>query len=333
MKAIAKAKLNTLLDAIAKESNLLVPVSGDGTSKFAPYTQGAQLSFDGRTLLPPKDVFFPQTEKMYKFKTNGMNASVETALEAPRLQVLFGIRPCDAKSIHCLDHVFLTKGYVDEFYKAKKDATLIVSIGCNGPAQPTCFCKSMGVNPQEAEGVDVHLYDLGTDYGVVAKTEKGEKLFLDKYASFFTETTAQVPALADFPLEVNVDGITEKLEKMFDHPLWEEVAKKCLGCGACTYLCPTCHCFDISARVAGDQGFRFRCWDSCMFSEYTRMSAGNPRPSKKERVRNRMLHKLQYFKERYGDLLCTGCGRCLSKCPVNMDITKIIKQVREADLA
>ncbi len=333
MKTVVKSKISALLDEIAKEFNLLVPTAGDGASKFAPYTSGGQVSLDGRTLLPPKDVFFPQTEKMYKFSTDGMAGSLETLLEAPKHQMLFGVRPCDVKSIHELDHVFLTKGFVDEFYQSKRDRTFLVSIGCNGPAEPTCFCQSMGVNPQESDAVDVHLFDLGSEYGAVAKSENGEA-FLQKYASFFNEAEVQLPAISEFALKPDVEGITEKLQQMFDHPLWEEVSRKCLGCGACTYLCPTCHCFDISGRVAGNQGFKFRCWDSCMFSEYTRMAGGhNPRPSKKERVRNRFLHKLQYFPERYGDLLCTGCGRCLSKCPVNMDITNIIKQIREVELA
>lgn len=330
MKAIAKEKINQLLEAVAKDYSLLVPVKG--ADKFAPYTPGVELKLDGRTLLPPKDVFFPQTEKMYKFASDGMEGSLESAMEQPKQQVLFGIRPCDAKSIHCLDHVFLTKGFVDEFYQSKRDNTLLISIGCNGPAEPTCFCQSMGVNPQDADDVDVNMVDLGDSYGAEAKSPKGEE-FLTKYFNLFTDSFAPVPQVAEFPLSLDVNGVSEKLQKMFDHPLWEEVSRKCLGCGACTYLCPTCHCFDVSARVAGNQGFRFRCWDSCMFSEYTRMAGGhNPRPSKKERVRNRFLHKLQYFPERYGDLLCTGCGRCLSKCPVNMDITNIIKQIREVEL-
>ncbi|MFZ3101709.1 MAG: 4Fe-4S dicluster domain-containing protein [Desulfitobacteriaceae bacterium] len=333
MKTIAKTKISALLDELAKKFNVLVPVAGDGASKFAPYTPGTQPSFDGRTLLPPKDVFFPQTEKMYKFTTDGMGGSVESIVNKVQAQILFGIRPCDAKSIHCLDHVFLSKGFVDEFYQVKRDNSLIIAMGCNGPAEPTCFCSSMQVNPQEADNADVNLYDLGSEYGAEAKSQAGEAL-LNEFASLFSESNAPKPVVADFPLSVDVDGVPEKLAKMFESPIWEELARKCLGCGACTYLCPTCHCFDISARVAGTQGFRFRCWDSCMFSEYTRMAGGhNPRPSKKERVRNRFLHKLQYFPERYGDLLCTGCGRCLAKCPVNMDITNVIKQVKEVELA
>ena len=332
MKTIAKAQIGNLLEELRKEFHVLVPTATEGASKFAPYTTGAQVSLDGRTLLPPKDLFFPQTEKMYKFSMHGLDASIESSLETPKSQLLFGIRPCDAKSIHCLDHVFLTKGFVDDFYQAKREQTFLISIGCNGPAEPTCFCPSMGVNPQEAEDVDLHLYDLGDKFGAIAKSGKGTD-FLTKYGALFTEAEVQLPTVAEFALKPELDGITEKLQKMFEHPIWEQLGKKCIGCGACTYLCPTCHCFDISARVAGTEGFKFRCWDSCMFSDYTRMAGGhNPRPSKTERVRNRFLHKLQYFPERYGDLLCTGCGRCLSKCPVNMDITNIIKQVGEVDL-
>jgi ferredoxin len=265
---------------------------------------------------------------MYKFSSTGMDGTLEPTLEATKNQVLFGMRPCDAKSIHCLDHVFLTKGFVDEFYQTKRDNTLLVAIGCNKPAEPTCFCQSMDVNPQEAVDADVQMYDLGADYGAVAKSLKGEE-FLKKYAALFAEADAQVPALEDFPLSVDVEGITPKLQQMFEHPIWEELSKKCLGCGACTYLCPTCHCFDISARVAGSEGFKFRCWDSCMSKDFNLAAGGhNTRPTKVEKVRNRFMHKLKYHLDRYNLAGCVGCGRCSQKCPVNLDITTVISEIK-----
>ncbi|MBO4352620.1 MAG: 4Fe-4S dicluster domain-containing protein, partial [Eggerthellaceae bacterium] len=120
----------------------------------------------------------------------------------------------------------------------------------------------------------------------------------------------------------------DKLEGMYDHPIWDNLSIKCLNCGTCTYVCPTCHCFDISQENRRKDGVRFRCWDSCMFSEYTAMAGGhNPRPEKLERVRNRFMHKLNFFERRYGISLCVGCGRCVEKCPVALDITRLIDEI------
>ncbi len=331
MKTIVKSRLTELLQAMARDFRVLVPVKLEATSQFLPWQEGLTVNLEENTVLPPKDIFFPQTEKMYKFKFKGNSVDIEEFTEEQAQQVIFGIRSCDVQSIDCLDKVFLTKGYEDQFYKTKREKTLLVALSCTKP-QDTCFCESMGLNPQEAPGADVQGYDLGDALGFVAKTPAGEAL-LAKYSGLFTEINAVPQKVEGFNLKADVAGIPEKLAKMFDHPIWDEVSQKCLGCGACAYLCPTCHCFDISGTVRGDQGYKFRCWDCCMFSEYTRMAGGhNPRPSKKERVRNRFLHKLYYFKDRYGQLLCTGCGRCIAKCPVGMDITAIIGKVKEAEI-
>ncbi|MEI3338955.1 MAG: 4Fe-4S dicluster domain-containing protein [Eubacterium sp.] len=120
---------------------------------------------------------------------------------------------------------------------------------------------------------------------------------------------------------------------MFDHPIWDEVTRACIGCATCTYVCPTCYCFDIDSDNHGAEGTKYRCWDSCMFSDYRRMAGGhNPRPTKKERVRNRYMHKLSFFHERYGQLLCVGCGRCVEKCPAHMDITMFIDKAAEVEI-
>jgi ferredoxin len=140
----------------------------------------------------------------------------------------------------------------------------------------------------------------------------------------------EVPGCGSFKIKFNGEGVPEKLKTMFESEIWDEIARKCVNCGACTYLCPTCHCFDINQEVRGEDGVKYRCWDSCMFGDYTQMAGGhNPRPGKKERVRNRFMHKLCFFPERYNMLLCTGCGRCLENCPVQMDITSVIKRVQE----
>jgi ferredoxin len=260
-----------------------------------------------------------------------------------------------------MDDVFLTKGYDDEFYGARRERLTTVAIGCTEVLE-SCFCDSMGLNPGSAPSADVQLSVLadGSGWLVVAQTEKGEAAvaswsdFLERESgegaapsvtlseakslaeNVSTNTDVAVSSLAQTTctLKVNTEGLKSKLDLMFEHPLWEEVSKKCITCGTCTFVCPTCHCFDISQENKMKDGERFRCWDSCMFSSYTEMAGHhNPRADKASRVRQRFMHKLCFFEDRYGKSLCVGCGRCVEKCPVALDITVLIDEIGAADVA
>ncbi|MDW7675571.1 MAG: 4Fe-4S dicluster domain-containing protein [Bacillota bacterium] len=332
MKAIKKSQMNDLIQALSVAGQVFVPQEINGSTKFAPWHKDAKVQLDKNTLLSPKDTLFPQTETMYNYVADNLNTSIEEAAATTERQIIVGIRPCDVKSVRLMDLVFLTKGFEDKFYKNKRDNTLLVSVGCDH-AEPSCFCTSMGVNPQEEEGADLALVDLGDEYGVEAKTEAGKEL-LGQIKSLLADSSKEPVKTSGFQIEFEgVDQLPAKLKDMFEHPLWDEICLKCIGCGACTYLCPTCHCFDIQTKKVGKDGTNYRCWDSCMFGDYALMAGGHdPRPSKKERVRQRFMHKLRYFPERYNELMCVGCGRCLAKCPVNVDITRIIGRIKEADV-
>jgi len=326
---LSKDNLGKALELLAGQGTLLVPAEDDGVSKFTPWQAGDPLPALNlvNTILPPKDALFPQTEKMYKYKLDGQSASVQETLKADK-QIIFGIRPCDMHSIDCLDKVFLTKTYIDTFYQAKREKLTTIAIGCTKAAE-TCFCESIGLKPGEAPLADVMLNEAGDGYAVKAQTPKGEEV-IKLWQGILSNDEPQVTPAAKCSLSVDLNGAAEKLTTMFEHPIWDKVCQPCVGCGTCTYVCPTCYCFDINMETKGSEGTEFRCWDSCMFSDYTRMAGGhNPRPSKKERVRNRYMHKLSYFNERYGQTLCAGCGRCLAKCPVGMDITNFIDLVKE----
>ena len=328
---LAKQNLPALLESMSSSREVLVPTTINGVAKFARYADGVQPDFDMvNVTLPPKDALFPQTQKMYYYGIDAKGNYFIDEYEESREQVLFGIRPCDMRSIVCLDEVFLTKGFVDEFYANAREKLLTVSIGCARSAE-TCFCESMGVDPQLAPNADIMLQDCGDEYNVIAQTEKGEAE-VAKWASLLVEGEA-APLACEQSLKVSMEGVVDKLENMYDHPIWENLSVKCLNCGTCTYVCPTCHCFDISQENRRKDGVRFRCWDSCMFSEYTMMAGGhNPRPEKLERVRNRFMHKLNFFERRYGMSLCVGCGRCVEKCPVALDITRLIDEVGALDV-
>ena len=331
MKAIKKEKLGELVQSLAGLGQVYAPQEIDGITKFAPWHKDGKLFLAKSPLMSPKEVLFPQTEVMYNYVADNLQTSIEEVAAAVDSSIIFGVRPCDVKSIRQLDEVFLTKGFVDNFYKAKRENTSIVSLGCS-EAEAACFCTSMGGNPQEEVGADLVLLDLGEEYGVEARTDKGKAL-LNKISSLLSESAKEPIAPKQFQIEFSgAEELPSRLQKLFDHPLWEEICQKCIGCGTCTYLCPTCHCFDIQTKKVGKEGCNYRCWDSCMFNDYALMAGGHdPRPSKKERVRQRFMHKLRYFHERYGELMCVGCGRCLTKCPVNVDITKIIGLIKEAD--
>lgn len=331
MQGIKKSNFSELLAKIGSDYQLHVPAEVDGVTRFTPYQPGLTLQLAQNTVHPPKELFFPQTEELYYYDTHKQAAQVREAVSCAEKKVLLGVRPCDVQSLAVLDDVFLTKGFVDTFYKNKRDNTVVIAIACQEPG-PTCFCTSMGVDPGNAEGADIMMWEAADSYCFEAKSEQGKSL-LAEISGLLEDLAPQKTAAASCSLQVEVEGLPAKLHRMFEHELWPEVSRKCLNCGTCTYLCPTCHCFDINGSTRGDKGIKFRCWDSCMYKEYTLMAGGhNPRPTKKERVRQRFLHKLQYIPERYGKLGCVGCGRCLVKCPVNVDITRIISQIREVSL-
>jgi ferredoxin len=252
--------------------------------------------------------------------------------------LLFGIRPCDALAIACLDKLFNEFGSTkDPYYARRREKSVVVALACNEP-RDTCFCTSVGGSPAGTEGADAVAFDLGDTLLLEAVTPKGEG-FLESLGETVAaqasdnEARKTVSAKAvEKVRKLDTAGLKEALEKSFDSPVWSSVAEICLGCGLCTYQCPTCHCFDISDEKKGGEGRRIRTWDSCQFPLFTLHASGhNPRPSKKERMRQRIMHKFQYTVDNVGKAFCVGCGRCVANCPVNLDIRQTIKRVTSED--
>jgi sulfhydrogenase subunit beta (sulfur reductase) len=283
---------------------------------------------------PLKTIVFPQTETLVRFcKEN--NTVFETQSPPKKNTVIFGVRPCDAKSLQLLDTVFLDD-YKDPFYYKKRNTTITIGLTCISPPG-TCFCSSVGGNPDDPTELDILLTNLNDKYYMEIITEKGEKLLKEfKGISPADEQDTQkknkicLQARKRLIRKVSVKNIDTILDAIFDSPYWETIAQRCIGCGICTFLCPTCHCFDIQDETSQNKGARVRIWDSCMYPEYSCQASGyNPRATQMNRVRNRIYHKFNYLLKNNQILGCVGCGRCIDDCPVHIDIIEIITNARE----
>lgn len=335
MRKISLEKLPVLLETIAAGMPLFLPVDTKAGAEFKKYEPGMTPSDALLTTRSAKDTFFPQTENLMNFKVDGKKIEViDTRVECEDF-VVYGVRPCDARAFKVLDNVFLAEP-VDTFYKNRRDHALIISLTCDRPAE-TCFCKTFGIDPANPD-CDIAAYkkagylclDARTDKGqallakLEAVTEAGDEKDIEEAKAEINEKLAKLPLAS---LRADAFGVG-KTSEFFDAPEWAELSESCLGCGSCTFHCPTCQCYDIKDLDTGHGVIRHRCWDSCMYSEFTKMSAGQPRLTQKERFRQRFMHKLVYYPERYGGLYsCVGCGRCLKVCPIGMNIVKVMKKL------
>lgn len=337
-KVIGATELKRLLQELAEKELLVAPVAEDGTVLYRRVGSADEVTLDfDLATIPPKSHFLPQTDVLYRYDQSSGRAVVTPVVTAEST-VLFGVRPCDVRGILALDPVFNGR-FGDVYWQQRRERTTIVALSCRR-VRPECFCNAFGSGPTDGTGADLLLTAVNDVYHVAVMTDKGRAL-VEGYADLFSdkgvdETRKAKELLAarlngQFLTQVELNGVYEKLGEMFTHPYWDTLARKCIGCGICTFLCPTCHCFDIvDEETAPGKGKRLRCWDSCMFPEFTLHTSGhNPRPGKKERVRNRFMHKLRYHRERYGIDGCVGCGRCVEYCPVNLDIRRVIAEIKE----
>lgn len=337
-KIISKDGIRTLVDRLAERVQVIAPTADNrGVVSYKPVRSADEVAWGvDRPKVSPKGHFLPQTEELYSYDLSSGGLQIEPAPE-PEPSVLFGVHPCDLRAIAALDPVFDGR-FKDVYYLGKRERTTIIGLSCRR-VLPTCFCRAYGYGPTDGQGADLMLTDIGDGYYAEILTAKGEAL-VKEYGDLFTdrgneEGRRRKEALAaelagQFQRDIDLSGVKDIVDTMFEHPYWLEVSRKCIGCGICTYLCPTCHCFDIIEDSRGHQGRRLRCWDSCMYTEFTlHTSSHNPRSTKKERVRNRFMHKLSYHDDRYGLPGCVGCGRCIAECPVNIDITRIIADIKE----
>jgi ferredoxin len=334
---IAKDALAGIIKTLSEKMVVYAPVKAEDNICFQALEKGQEpLVNFANTKNAPKNFFFPQTETMMRYMRTERGMELQSAdVEGVKDAVLFGARPCDVRSFVLLDNVFDQEEYKDPYYIDRRRHTTIVSLGCVTPPYTTCFCTSVGGHPMSTEGADVLLTDLGDNYLAEFLTPKGEALMsqmgdlavADDGAAAAKEELA-AKAGSEITSKVAGSEIKPWLDENFEHPFWDTIHKSCLACGTCTYLCPTCHCFDISDEVKRADGKRIRAWDSCMYWLFTIETSGhNPRTSQLQRWRQRLLHKFRYFVDNFGAIACVGCGRCVMYCPVNIDIRKIVNDI------
>ena len=337
MKLLCADKLYTFLGALSANASVYLPADDGKTGAvWTKYTDGVALSDATNTVRSAKDFFFPQTENLMEFKMEGKSIEVIDTRSECEDFVLFGVRACDAVSFDILDRVYLSDP-VDSYYKNRREHGTVVTLACSAPDE-TCFCQTFGIDATNPAG-DVTAWKVADGYVLRANTEKGEALLASNAALLTDTDDAAVVAeqarvreiMAKLPLAgLTTEGLGKGLTKeLFNRPEWASLSEACLACGTCTFVCPTCQCYDIRDFDTGHGIKRFRCWDSCMYSDFTKMAHGNPRTSQLERFRQRFMHKLVYFPDNNDGMFgCVGCGRCLARCPISMNIVKVMKTMK-----
>ena len=338
MYKISKENLPALFQLIAEDRELYIPANNGGQVNFTAWSEDVLVDLNTlKTVKSPKDAFFPQSENLYTCYKEGKKIKIEPEKLVDQSFVVFGMKACDVKGIEVLDKVFLADP-VDSFYAARRAHGTIVAMACHEPEE-TCFCNVFGIDCAEPVA-DVATWMIGDELYWKSLTEKGEALtsvvmplLCDADEAKVEEEKSNIHAIveklpySDMSLEGwNGDALNEK----FNSPLWEELYKPCLACGVCTFVCPTCQCYDIKDYDTGHGVQRYRCWDSCMYSDFTMMAHGNNRTSQMQRFRQRFMHKLVYFPANNdGMYSCVGCGRCVEKCPSSLNIVKVIKAFKK----
>jgi ferredoxin len=331
---IKKNQIPKFLTAVSGDYTLYGPKIEDNTVVFGSINSAEEMMLEYRnSVTSPKELFLPRAEVVYEF--DGENFVNDAIPDQKR--VIFGIRPCDCQALSILDRIFDTEQIKDPFYVTRRQNTVIVALGCNQPLS-SCFCTAVGGDPFSEEGADVLLVDIGDSFHAKAVTPKG-KDFIAHYSKFFSTGAGgnwdkQAKQARDkIKSKLNIKDIKSPLKDRFEDNIWDTISQACIGCGTCSYLCPSCYCFDLVDEKSSAGMKKVRTWDCCMFSLFTRHASGhNPRPIGAARLRQRIMHKFSYYPERYGVNSCVGCGRCVRSCPVNLDIRQLLEKVTTAPL-
>lgn len=338
---LPREKIKDFMRELAKDAVVYAPCLEGETVIFRPFNEERELCLERPANASPKSILYPQSETLFAFEYKKdpedhqkMSVELKADTDAPGM-IIFAARPCDAKGFTIYDRVFINTDTPDPYYKKRRENTLIVTLSCAEPSSG-CFCVAVGGGPASKEGSDAMLTDLAGGYLIEPVTEKG-KAILNKpmiedggsYLKDAQQAQQKAHEAVKNPFATDKPKISQELFNA--DAFWEQALSKCVSCGACTYLCPTCYCFNITDEQVSGKGERIRSWDACMFFHFTlEASTHNPRPTRFQRFKNRVGHKFVYYPEKYeGTIACCGCGRCIRYCPVSVDISEIVNKLKE----
>jgi len=336
-------RVENLNDLVRKGLDLgyrvFAPVKDDQLVTFEQISSPEEAFLDGITSrTSPKSVLFPRTERIFSYKIRKDEIVVEDNADISQPTMIFGCRPCDAASFPIMDRLFQWD-YQDRFWIERRKGMVIIAVSCLD-CDDACFCTSVGLAPDSTEGSDILLTLVSRDqYLAEVMTEKGEDFaektgLFDEAGADLDKETATKAVREKLGKKFDLDKIKPWLDENYEHEFWAEVTRMCIGCGICTYVCPTCHCFDLVDEAHYDGGAKIKNWDACQFAAFTVHASGhNPRPDQISRHRQRIMHKYKYYPDNLGAVLCTGCGRCVRHCPMEVNLIRILKGISDMEKA
>ncbi len=341
-KFLKQDRLADWLAALGEKNRVLVPREEGNSVVFRPYAAGDALVLSVDSTASPKAALFPACQELFRFEQakDPQNPDHTTMKlfqsRGAESTLVFGARPCGVRGFTIFDRVYQGEKHPDPYYKAARDNTLFVTLTCEHPDN-TCFCHWVGGGPDDGAGSDVLATPVEGGYVLEPVSKRGEALLDSPLLEEAGDKSKEAAAarkrgrekLGEAP---DIGNAGASLLAVFDDMgFWEDVSAKCLSCGACTYLCPTCYCFTLTDESDGLSGKRLRSWDNCMSYQFCLEASGhNPRPTKAHRLRNRVGHKFSYYPALHGGLIaCCGCGRCIKNCPVSVDIREIVLRAIE----
>jgi sulfhydrogenase subunit beta (sulfur reductase) len=332
--SISDNNLQKLLQImVSSDCKLVAPVRSGESIRFCEITDPVSICTDYiQTSMSAKHLVFPPKETLfgYQKKPNEITISDFKYDTIPDV-ILWGTRPCDAAGFASLSAVF-NWDIRDEIFNKRLEKLTIISLSCTNHDE-YCFCTSVNGGPGNTAGSDILITPMGNGENRAEMiTKKGIDL-LGKYEGLFESRKPQgekETRLTKIDRRPDASDIKNRIENLFENEIWKQQSERCLGCGACAYVCPACACFDIQDEKHGNSGSRMRCWDSCGYRLFTLHTSGhNPRQTQDQRWRQRIMHKFSYMPDRLNVLGCTGCGRCSRACPVDMNLIEHLSSLME----
>jgi sulfhydrogenase subunit beta (sulfur reductase) len=331
-KKISREKIPRWLARLKSEAELFAPAEENGGWTFGGREDPDLPQNFRNSRLSAKGFFLEGLKPLFGWRSSDQGPLQVTPLPGQdRPRVIFGIRACDARAIRIIEPVFAENG-TDGLYLGNLRRTLLVGQACEARCRGS-FCQEMGIDPQDSKDCDLFFREAPSGKLARVNTEggkarvEGRDFFLDSSPEEWESARKEVRGGPTSPL-FDLEKVKDEVARRFpEEELWKQVSAPCINCGICTYLCPTCHCFDISDLQAAGRGVRFRSWDSCAFPGFTQMAVHNPREEKWRRYRQRVSHKFYFFPRNFQTVACVGCGRCVAHCPVHLDLREVLREV------